>query len=143
MTLTHFLAEMISEKYPEVEGWENDLSHLKEGHKGFTFFFLKIFSTLFIESYKVSHKKFLFFLLFLISFNFFFQKYLTRWQQKQSMDWTPCWREFVTNWNTTIHLRHLMINLETSWAYLFIPQSCSDLPLFFLGDTHIVSSMRR
>ena len=39
MTLTHFLAETISDKYPEIEGWENDLSHLKEGYKGFTFFF--------------------------------------------------------------------------------------------------------
>ena len=38
MTLTHFLAEMINEKYPEVDGWENDLSHLKEGHKGFYLF---------------------------------------------------------------------------------------------------------
>ena len=43
MTLTHFLAETISDKYPEIEGWENDLSHLKEGYKGFTFFFLKSF----------------------------------------------------------------------------------------------------
>jgi len=33
LTLTHFLAEMIQEKYPEVDGWENDLSHLKEGHR--------------------------------------------------------------------------------------------------------------
>ena len=34
MTLTHFLAEMIKDKFPEVDGWEMDLSHLKEGHKG-------------------------------------------------------------------------------------------------------------
>ena len=34
MTLTHFLAEMIESKYPEVNGFEHELSHLKEGHKG-------------------------------------------------------------------------------------------------------------
>lgn len=33
MTLTHFLADMIETKYPEVNGFENELSHLADGHK--------------------------------------------------------------------------------------------------------------
>merc|ERR1712142_825755 len=33
MTMTHFLAEMISNKFPEIQGWEKEMAHIKEASR--------------------------------------------------------------------------------------------------------------